>query len=176
MINKRTEGKINAHYGLKDYYKFYCKDNPNAVSAKKFNKVISECNKGIVDLIINDGLEYTPVKLQLTFCIRKTKRVPKIKDGKLINTNPIDWKSTKELWETYEESKEKKTIIRYLNNHTSKNIFRIKALKTGLGYPNKKLYKFKAVRGFSRTLSERIFDPKKDNFEAYELYKTINNA
>lgn len=176
MISKRTEGKIKAHYGMKDYYKFYCKDNPNKVSAAKFNKVMSECNEGIVNLIINQGLEYIPIKIQMIFCVRKTKRIPRIKNGKLVNTNPIDWKATLELWDTYEESKENKTIIRYLNNHTSRNIFRIKALKTGLHYPNKKLYKFKAVRGFSRSLGVRIFDPNKDNFEAYELYKTINNA
>ena len=129
MTIKRTEGKINVDYGLRDYYKYYSKNNNVVADSKLFNKVISEFNQGIVNLIIEKDLEFTPTMLQFTFCVRKIKKIPKIKEGKLVNTSPIDWKTTKELWESDAETKEKKIIIKFSNNHTSKHVFRIKALK-----------------------------------------------
>lgn len=170
MIIKRKQGKINRNYGINDYYKYYTSNYENAVSSQKFNKVISEFNGKIVNAIINDGLDYTPPKLQLSFCIRKYKKVIKIENGKLINTNPIDWKTTNDLWKSDNDAAEKKILIRFLNNHSSKYIFRIKILKVGYNYKNKKYYRFKACRGFQRALSARILDPYKNNFNAYDLY------
>lgn len=170
MINKRTKGKISRDYGMSDYYDYYCKNTNNPKDRLKFNKVISEFNSAIVSAIINEGLEYTPIMLQMTFCIRKYKKVIRIKNSKLINPNPIDWKTTNKLWEEDKDAAEKKILIRYQNNHTSKYVFRIKVLKTAGYYLNKKLYKFKPCRSFQRSLGARILDPKQDNFEAYELF------
>ncbi|HEX8586048.1 MAG TPA: hypothetical protein VF680_16765 [Allosphingosinicella sp.] len=155
---------------MRDYFKYYKTNSKNPVSSQKFNKVISEFNKAIVDAIINDGLEYTPPKLQMTFCIRKYKKLIKIENGKLVNNNPIDWKTTKQLWDDDADAAERKILIKFLNNHTSKYIFRIKVLKTGYFYKNKKFYKFKACRSFQRRLAKRILDPNQDNFQAYDLY------
>ena len=162
--------RVKKDYGMSDYYKYYKKDLENPITTIKFNKIISDFNREIVDLVISENLEYRPTKLQFTFCIRKTKKVPKIKDGKLINTSPIDWKSTKELWLQNEEAKEKKLLLRFLNNHTFKHVFRIKGLKQGYIYKNKKNYKFKPARSFQRLLAKRILDPTLENFEAYKLY------
>ena len=170
MTIKRTEGKINVDYGLRDYYKYYSKNNNVVADSKLFNKVISEFNQGIVNLIIEKDLEFTPTMLQFTFCVRKIKKVPKIKEGKLVNTSPIDWKTTKELWESDAETKEKKIVIKFSNHHTSKHVFRIKALKFGYMYKNKKLFRFKACRSFQRMLAKRILDPNKENFNAFKLY------
>ena len=49
MINKR----IKKDYGMEDYYDYYFKNSKNPQSKSKFNKVISEFNEKIVDLIIN---------------------------------------------------------------------------------------------------------------------------
>jgi hypothetical protein len=163
--------RVKKDYGMLDYYKYYLKNNSNVPQSKsKFNKVISEFNKGVVNLIINEGVEFKPTKLQFTFCIRKAKRVPKIKEGKLINTTPIDWKSTNQLWESDNEAKNKKILLRYLNNHTFKYVFRIKVLRFGQNYKNKKYYKYKPARSFQRLLAKRILDNNLDNFDAYKLY------
>ena len=166
MINKR----VKKDYGMSDYYNYYLKNSNNPQSKFKFNKIVSEFNEGVVNLIINEGIEFKPAKLQFTFCVRKTKRVPKIKEGKLINTTPIDWKSTKQLWEDDSEAKDKKILLRYLNNHTFKYVFRIKTLKFGQNYKNKKYYKYKPARSFQRLLAKRILDDNLDNFDAYKLY------
>ena len=162
--------KIKVDYGMPDFYKFYTSQSKSPVERKVFNKIVSEFNQKIVEAIIEKGLEFTPVNLQFTFCVRKSLRIPKIKDGKLVNTSPIDYKTTKELWARDPEAAEKKILIRYLNNHTAKNVFRIKALKTGFNYTNKKFYKFKPCRSFQRLLAKRILDGNKDNFDAYNLY------
>jgi translation initiation factor 1 (eIF-1/SUI1) len=169
-VSKRTQGKISVDYGMPNYYKYYTTISENPVSNVKFNKIVTEFNAKIVDLLVNDGLEFAPATLGIVFCIRKSKRIPRIKDGKLINTNPVDWKTTKELWDSDEESKLKKIRIRFLNNHTSKYVFRIKALKAGKLYKNKRFYRFKACRSFQRNLAKRILDTNQDNFEAFELY------
>lgn len=170
QMTKRTEGKRNVDYGFKDYYKFYKSRSKNPVDRNKYNKVISEVNLRIVDAILNDNLEYAPTHLQFTFAVRKTKREVKIKDGKLVNPNGIDWKATKDLWKSDKDAMEKKIILRYQNHHTSKHVFRIKALKTGQRFTNKKYYRFKACRSFARALAKRINDTKKDKFDAYNIY------
>lgn len=171
MINKpRTAGKIKADYGIKDYYKFYKEYSKSPVDSKKFHKVISEFNKKIMLSIINDGLEYTPITTQITFCIRKTTKSVEIINNKLINKNPIDWKTTLDLWKENEEAKSRKLLIKHLNNHSSKYIFRIKMIKSGYSYINKKYYRFKPCRMFQRALAKRILDPNQDNFQAYDLY------
>lgn len=167
---KRTAGRTNTDYGIKDYYKFYKEKSKDPVDLKKFHRVISEFNKRIVEAIINDGLEYTPVASQLCFCIRKMTKKIEIINNKLVNKNPIDWKTTLDLWKENPEAKEKKLLIKHLNNHTSKYIFRIKIIKCGYSYSNKKYYRFRPCRGFQRALAKRIFDPNKDNFQAYDLY------
>lgn len=165
--------RIKTDFGMTDYYKYYLKtsESESKIDKIKFNKIVSEFNKIIVDHILNDNLEYKPFKLQMTFCIRKYKKTPKIVKGKLINTNPIDWKSTKELWEQNEEAKEKKILIRFTNYATSKYIFRIILKKFGRFYKNKSYFRFKAVRSFQRALNKRIVDPKKETFEAHKLFK-----
>lgn len=170
MIIKRTEGRINADFGMNDYYKYYKSYSKNPVTKDKFHKIVGDFNKKITNLIINEGIEYKPIKIQFTFCVRKSLRRVYIKDNKLVNTTPIDWKSTKDLWENDEDARQNKTILRHLNNHTSKYIFQIKATKFGNRYSNKKLYRFKPCRSFQRDLAKRILDTTKDNFNAYLLY------
>jgi len=173
MINTpRTEGRIITDYGMNDYYKFYKSNSKNPVDKGKFNKVISEFNKKIVNLIIEEGLEYKPTVLHFNFCVRKIKYIPHLdENNKLINNSPIDWKSTKQLWDESEEAKNKKVILRFLNNHTSKYVYRIKATKSGAKYRNKKVYRFKACRSFQRLLAKRIMDEDKDPYNAHLLYK-----
>lgn len=171
MINKaRTEGKIKADFGIKDYFKFYKGVSKKPVDSKRFHRVIAEFNKRIMNSIINDGLEYTPVASQFCFCIRKTIKHVEIINNKLINKNPIDWKTTLDLWKENEEAKKRKLLIKHLNNHSSKYIFRIKMLKCGYSYTNKKYFRFKPCRMFQRALAKRILDPNQDNFQAYNLY------
>ena len=170
MTQPTNNNQLKANYGMKDYYKHYCKNVENPVTAKQYNEIIGVLNQGIIDLILNNNLEYNIPHVGMTLCVRKFKSIPKIENGKLINNTPIDWKATNALWDENPEAKERKILLRHLNTHSSKHVFRIKLLKFGKLYKNKKHYKFKAARDFSRALAKRILDPKKDNYDTFNLY------
>ena len=110
------------------------------------------------------------MELKIIMIIRKNKRGIKLVDNKVVNTHPIDWKTTTQLWETDEDARKKKLIIRFLNNHTSKYVFRILMLKGKGTYLNKKFFRYKPPRSFQRTLAKRILDPNLENYEAYRQY------
>jgi hypothetical protein len=169
--NKRTEGKIPVHYGMRDYYKFFKKDNPGIkISKGEFSEIVSKFNIGLIDLIIENNLEYALPHVGATLSIKKTKSVPRIKDGKLYNPTPVDWVATNKLWDEDEEAKEKKLLVRYLNNHTSKYVFKVSFKKNVYPFMNKKYYSYKSSRYFSRRLAKRIKDEDKDKYDSFLLY------
>lgn len=163
--------KHKADYGISDYRKYY-KDNYGEIDDALYKNIIKDYNESIIELIIEDNLIYTLPYIYFEIVIKKSKRKPKLVNGILINPNPIDWKTTKELWEKDAEAKEKKLRVRFNNSHTSGYVFRIycKKFKSKLKY--RSYFKFKPNRKFQRRLAKRINDPNKDNFDAFLLYKT----
>jgi hypothetical protein len=170
MRKKRTEGRIKAHYGMRDYYKDYKKNAENPVEHNVYTDIISEFNLAIIDAMFNKGIDYKFPLLDLFLTIRKDKRKPVIKDGKLYNNVPMDFKKTMALWERDEEAREKKIKVRYTNAHSSGYVFRIYLRKFASGLKNKSSYKFKPCRSFQRGLAARIMDDDKDKFDAYLLH------
>lgn len=156
---------------MPDYYKHYIDNYDYKISKTLFNKIVTEYNLGIVNLIINDNIDYSIPYLMFELTIRKVKRKPRIVDGKLINNIPIDWKKTNELWEKDSEAKEKKLLVRYNNTHTSGYVYKIYMKKFKANVRYKTFYKFLPTRNFKRNLSKRIKDPNKDNFDSFLLYK-----
>lgn len=171
QIKPRSKGRIPTHYGMKDYYANYCKISKNPVSYTKYSKVISDFNKLLVYNILNNYFEYRIPYLNMTLGVRKDKRTPKIKNGKLYINSPVDWKTTRELWSSDEDAFKNKIIVRFLNTHTSGYVFRIHCGKFNSTLYNKKYYKFKASRDFQRNLNLRIKDDTKDKFDAFLLHK-----
>jgi hypothetical protein len=171
MKNKRTEGKIKTHYGMRDYFKFFKEENPTIkLTAGQFSDIIQRFNLGVVNLIIEDNLNYKLPYLGASLAVKKDKRVPRIIDGKLYNPTPVDWQATNKLWDEDSEAKEKKLLVRYNNNHTSKYVFRINFKKYIYPFANKKYYNFQTCRTFARTLGERINDEDKDRYDTFLLY------
>lgn len=167
----RTKGKIKSHYGIVDYYKAYRKDNPTSkVTKSLYSKIISRFNEELIDLIINENVEYNLPYLGSSLSIRKMKSVPRIVDGKLYNQTPVDWVATNKLWDEDEEAREKKLLVRYLNNHTSKYVFRISFKKYVYPFMNKKYYTYEKSRMFARLLGKRINDPDKDRYDTFLLF------
>jgi len=169
--NKRTEGKIKTHYGMKDFYKHFKENNKDIeITNKKYYDIIYDFNLELINLIIDYNIEYQFPFIGSTLSIKKSKHTPKIVEGKLYNTSPVDWKSTNELWDLDNEAKEKKLLVRYSNFHTSKYVFRIYFKKYVHSFKNKKWFKFKPNRLFQRTLSKRIKDETKERYDAFLLY------
>lgn len=156
---------------MPDYYKFYSKNYDHFVDRKRFNRIITEYNKGIIDLMINSNMDYTIPHLLYELNIRKVKRKPRIVDGKLINNIPIDWKKTNKLWDEDPEAKELKLLVRYDNTHTSGFVYKIYMKKFKANVKHKTFFKFLPTRFFKRSLSKRIKDINKDNFDSFLLHK-----
>ncbi len=170
-MNKRTSGKIKSHFGMSDYYSYYKKHSDNPVSLSIYSNVISTFNTAVIDKILNDNFEYLVPIIGIRLGIRKDKREPKLKDGKLYINRPVDWKATNELWNEYPEARENKTRVRFLNTHTSGYVFRIHCSKFLSRLKNKHFYKFKPSRNFQRSLADRINDDSKDKFDSFLLHK-----
>ena len=152
----------------KDYYKRYILDHPK-ISRLLYNKIISDYNEGIRSLIINDQIIYQFPYTNFQLFVKKHKRKPKIVNGKLINSIPINWKATNELWEKDAEAKEKKILIRFTNYHTFGYVFRIIFKKFNSRLKNKSLYKFKNNRKLQRELNKRIMDDTKNPYDAFVI-------
>jgi hypothetical protein len=162
--------RYKADYGMSNYYKFYDKKYGSKVDKKKFNKIVTEFNKGLVDLILNSNISYKMPYLNLILEIRKDKRKPRIENGTLVNPVPVDWKRTKALWERDKEAKEKKLLVRYNNSHSSGYVFRLFLKKFNSTIKNKGVLKIKTNRKFQRQLSKRIKNLD-EPFDAYLYYK-----
>lgn len=169
-MKKKRNHKIKSDFGINDYFSFYI-DNYNIIKDKsEYRSILKEFNDSLIDLIIEETVTYKLPYVGFEITIRKDKRLPKIKNGKLVNNRPPNWAETKKLWDQDKEAKEKKIIIRHDNTHTSGYVFRVycKKFKSNLRYKN--LYRFKANRNFTRKLSERLLDKEKDNLNSFLLY------
>ena len=169
---KRSSKKIPTHYGMTDFYNYYKANSENPVTPSEYNKIVSLFNLQVIDKILNDYKVYTVPILRLKIGIRKSKPKIRFKDGAVVNGNPIDWVTTNKLWESNEESRKNKVLVRFLNKHTFGYVFRIYALKFAARFKNKSVFRFKATRTFQRELSKRINDKNKDMFDSYLLYET----
>ena len=85
-------------------------------------------------------------------------------DGKIINNLPTNWKATRELWAENENAREKRTKIRYTNEHTDGHTFRIFFKKSKANFKNKSIFKMQFNRYLKRQLSRSIFAGKIDAF------------
>jgi len=171
QTSKRGPKKIISDYGLGDFYKYYTKNSKEPVDSKTYSKVISLFNLKIIDNIINNYKVYTVPILRLKIGVRKAKPKIRIINGILVNGNPVDWVTTKKLWDEDEESMKNKVLVRSTNRHTFGYVFKIVAIKFAAKFKNKAIFKFKASRSFQRALSTRIKDKNKEKFDSYLLYK-----
>lgn len=170
MVDKQTRSskKIPAHYGMNEYYSYFCKKNPNLnISRAKFNKVITEYNKLLGESLIEDLTIRLPFRLGKIEILKQLRKRYLNDDGKLINTNPVNWKKTNELWELDEEAKNKKILIRFDNRHTGGYVFRIFYNKSNAIYKNKRLYFFQPIRTLKRSISTRINDYSKSKYDTF---------
>jgi hypothetical protein len=91
-IKKRTEGKIKNTLGLRDCYKYYKENNDDPVDYKTFTNCIKECNKELIDTIVNQS-----DKVQLPYRLGELN-ICKFKRSYNTSTSrwAVDFKRTKE--------------------------------------------------------------------------------
>ena len=169
------EHKVKCHYGMGDYYRYYKKLYKKNISRTKFSNIFTDFNLELQKLIILENVIYTMPGTNFQLVMMKDKRKPKIKDGKLLNNIPVDFKKTNALWERDEEAKRKKLLVRYNNSHTSHYVYRIYFKKFATKIKYRSVYKFQVNRDFKRSINIYILDPD-INIDAYLLYKNNYNV
>lgn len=166
----KRKHKLKSSYSVTDYYSFYKKKTENPVELKTYRKILDEFNQGIADLIIEEGIDFVMPSLNFEITIRKDKRKPSIKNGKVVNNTPVDPVATRKLWDRDEEAKDKKILVRYNNSHSSGYVFRIYCKKFRSSLKNKTMFRFRPIRQMKRKLAKAIKDPT-NSFDAFLLYK-----
>jgi hypothetical protein len=169
------EHKVKCDYGMGDYHRYFKKHHDRTINRNTFSNVITDFNLALRDLIILENLSYTMPGINFQLVLRKEKRKPKIKDGKLLNNIPVDFQATKALWERDAEAKRKKLLVRYNNSHTSHYVFRIYFKKFGAKIKFRSVYKFQVNRDFKRSINTYIRDPELE-VDAFLLYKNNYNV
>lgn len=150
---KGKPNKVRGINGIKEYYKFYLKNYvPNKESKyylkqTKFKKILQDFNNMMLEEIVLNNYEFKLPFRMGKLCLRKLKPKKEIdKNNKLINKNPVDVKSTMELWNKDKEAKDKKVLIRFTNKHSNGFIFFIRYDKSTANYKNKTVYHMKFHR------------------------------
>ena len=153
-------------YGVNDYYRNYKKKNKaSTIDRKTYGSVIKDFNSFLRDNLSLRGREVILPNKMGRIELKKTKTEVKIaNDGSIKNSMAVNWKETIKLWNESPASKEKKTKIRFTNEHTNSYTFRISYLKARADYKNKTIYSIKFNRTLRRNLSDSIFKGKIDAF------------
>ena len=164
MEDKRVH-RVKTDYGTGHYYRFFVKETGSDMSRVTYGEILRKFNDHVRDRISTKGAEYFMPSRTGKIELRKSKTEVKIDDdGKIINNLPVNWKATRELWAESEKAREKKTKIRYTNEHTGGHTFRIFFRKSKANFKNKSIYKMQFNRGLKRQLSQSIFAGKIDAF------------
>jgi hypothetical protein len=158
--------RVKADYGSGDYYKhFMSETGAKHISRILFGEVLREFNSHVRDRISTKGAEYIMPNRTGKIELRKKKNEVHLgENGEIINKLPVNWKATRELWATNERAKEKKTKIRYTNEHTGGYTFRIFYRTGKANFKNKSIYKMQFNRDMKRQLSRSIFAGRIDAF------------
>jgi len=163
--------KIMVSYGVDQYYKYY-RSNKGTLDKGSFAAIMRECNKIVMEEVLENAEEYTlPHGIgRISFRKRKNKAFVSPKGGAIRTNALVDWKKTMELWQGSAHAKRNKILIRYNNMHTGRYSMRISMFARKIN--NKEYFAFQYKRGFKRKFAERIFTYNKDKIEV-QITKTI---
>lgn len=170
----KSPQKYKADYTEKDFYKYYfntyCKrdkkilDNQYNVGKDIYYKIIKEFNKYVLNQMIYHNEDFLFPNYIGGIGLRKRKPKTKIdSDGKLISHKPIDWDTTLKLWEEDEDAKNKKILIRHMNNHSDGYVFEVKYIRGRALFKGARWYDFIPTRTTKLTIRDEVF---KGNIDA----------
>lgn len=153
--------KVQNSWGVYDAYKTIRKrrwmDIGKRVTEKEFYAIIRGINKLLIEDVTQGKTVMFPKRMG-ELELRKYKVGTSFANGKLINTYPVDWKATLELWSEDSEARKKKILIRIENPE----IYYIKYCTSKANYDNKVFYKFTLCDAAKKQLSKNIKEKKTD--------------
>lgn len=170
-----TKHKISGSLGVYDCYKYLRRnkwfDLPRPIKEKEFYSIVRNCNLLLQEELLKGNAVILPYKLGIIEVLKTPTKVEFV-DGKLKTNKRVDWKSTLKLWYEDDESKNKKTLIRF---DRDSNIV-IRYNRHTAVYSNVSFYSFKPNKQILLTLkklfNEGLIDALQLNYEMeYFKYK-----
>lgn len=161
-IDKPRNHKVKGSYGVYDAYKYIRKNKwfgLEPFTENQFYTIIRSINKELADYLTSGGTIKLPYGMGKIMLIKVPAKV-KFKEGKLVNTKPIDWDKTLKLWYEDEECRNSKILVRT----DIKSKFKIIYDKSKARYKNKTLYSFLPNRDLKIKLKEKIQEGIVDAF------------
>ena len=155
--------KVTNSLGVYDIYKLIRKNKwyniGRPLQEHEFYSIIRTINKYLANNLINGNDIILPYRMG-RIDIRKIDITPKIVNGKLKISKPIDWDRTLKLWYEDKESFNNKTLVRIENN----TLFKIMYNKSKAKYNNKTFYNLQINRSIKKELIKNIKLNKIDAF------------
>ena len=181
---RETQWKYNQDVSITDIYDYYChmyfkekfikkngevskksivhKDSKYNIPITVYNTILKDFHLMMCESILK-GKDFTLFERLGIIGIRKNKISIKVNEkGEVLTNAAIDFKSTLELWDQNKEAKEKKTLVRHINNHTQKYVHRWYWNKGDANFRNKTAYSFIPSRANKRLLAKILKDEDSD--------------
>lgn len=159
---EQTNKSRKVDYNLKHILSYvYWRLKDKGFSYKDINRIVSLYH----DLMFTDltmGKSVNLLKGIGKISIKKYKtEVYFNDDGKLVNTSPINYKATYDLWKANPKLY-KKQYVRYLNEHTDGYLFSMRYSSNIRAFKNSKIYTFHKNNYLKKGLSKNITNNKVD--------------
>lgn len=158
-INNPRNHKIKRSIPIRLIY-YWAKQNnliPN-ISEIIYSKIIRQVNKSLIAKFLKVGTIEFPYRAGKLILL-KSKPIVKIKNNSYVNNYGIDWDKTLSLWETDEEAKKSKLLIKKIVPFLY-GIMYIKA-----SFINSDFYKFYPNREFKNKVRNEINNGKLDGYK-----------
>lgn len=160
--------------GIPQFYKYYInkqfktplsKGDPYYLSVKEYNEILSRINSAIRDIILKDNSEINLPRIGKLSVKKTKKKLFYNSEGKVVNSNPVDWKAT---WEMWEKTGVQKKTVKLDNDHTNGWVFKWILDISKSHFKQKYTYKFYACRTAKLLLRDRILE---GDFNGYEIVR-----
>ena len=144
---KRGKGKIVKPLGVRDMYKYFCKNSKTKIEYKEYARIIKALNEEIITVVVKEA---------------KLFEIPYRLGALQISKYERNFDRPKEKWPTdYKRSKE----LGYRVYHEDEFTYKWNWKKTRAIFINKTGYKFTANRGAKRLVKKTLSTTKIDYFK-----------
>lgn len=153
--NTRKHGVVRNCLGVYDIYKTIRRNKwyniGRPLKEHEFYAIIRGINNLLAEKLKRGETVVFPMRMG-KIELRKTRRGVFFKDGKLVNTYPVNWDATLELWYNDPEEMEKKTLVRFEQS----TCYRLVYDKYNANYENQGFYCFKLNKFVQDGLAENL--------------------
>lgn len=152
--------KIGHCLGSRDAWKWVRKNkweslNGIPCSSTLYASVVNAMNEMLVEKLLEGYSVEFPYQMGVLQLISYEPSI-KNKEGKLINSYPVDWKKTLECWYEDREMMEKKMVIKRIQ----KRVVHIQYSKEKAKFKFRKYYNFRLNRSLAKLLGKRATNTK----------------